>query len=274
MRASDSDDPIVAAHGIVHPANEGELIHNNPMNARYARVQVNDVDEAYAEHRLPIPLNDEIFTLGHAVGTFIEWLKEDIFLKVPDPTGMALKAVPTETASTRHQTILQIKEAPTSAPQQHGCDDEHDEVTSPGKDTRTMANLSEGNELEMMATKVSEASLAPQDDENPKGISPASVATKKTPSKRDGKKSKRKSKEKGTKRPVKYLSRPEVNLTTASGGCTTVRRILSNNAHRKSSFQFQLSFKPGQAKEVVCASLSSTHIWKRCWVWHPWLTIS
>ena len=269
MRASDSDDPIVAAHGIVHPANPGNLIHTNPANARYARVQVDEVVEAYLDYPIPIPVSDEIFNLGHARCTFIEWLKEDIFLDVPDPTGMALGGVPAETVTTRHQTILQIKEAPTSAPQEHGCDDDQDEVTSPG---RTMANLSDGNELEMMATKASEASLLPKDDENPKGISPASVATKKTPSKRDVKKSsKKQAKEKAPKsvvQPVKYLSRPEVNLTTGpslSGGCAAVRRILSNNVQSKSKVQFQVTFKPVQEKEAVSLIIKYAHLeemWK------------
>jgi hypothetical protein len=48
---------------------------------------------------------------------------------------------------------------------------------------------SEGNELEMMATKVSEAHLAPQDDENPRGIAPVSVSKQKKPTMPSGGKS-------------------------------------------------------------------------------------
>ena len=68
--------------------------------------------------------------------------------------------------------------------------------------------------------------------------------------------------------PVKYLSRPEVNLTigpSLSGGCAAVRRILSNNVQSKSKVQFQVTFKPVQEKEAVSLIIKYAHLeemWK------------
>jgi hypothetical protein len=94
-----------ASWGVLHPASQGQMIHNIPLcTTQYARVQVDGIYETYHEYPLPIPLNEEITILYEAKGTFIQWPKEDIFVEAPEPT---------ETPPAPHLT--KIVTAPTDA---------------------------------------------------------------------------------------------------------------------------------------------------------------
>ena len=68
--------------------------HSLPIPLGYARVGVDDVQEAWRVLRLDISGGDEVETLGEAVNNIILWKKKDIvFPKPPSPLAPPSPAI-------------------------------------------------------------------------------------------------------------------------------------------------------------------------------------
>ena len=72
---------VTVAHGRVHPTNEGATVHNLPIRADMARVQVDDVVEQWAELQVPCPPEPDATKLGQCKLGFIQWPKAEIVIE-------------------------------------------------------------------------------------------------------------------------------------------------------------------------------------------------
>ena len=71
-----------AAEGLVFKPTSGTKVHTADLVAGHAKVQVDIVKDNCLPFPLEIPPNDEVLTLGAAKGTFIQWPKCDIVIKL------------------------------------------------------------------------------------------------------------------------------------------------------------------------------------------------
>jgi hypothetical protein len=67
----------------VHPSSQGDTPRDSTIGADFARVSVDDVIEGFDDNPLPVPPHDEMTTLVHTAGSFIQLPKEDILLYNP-----------------------------------------------------------------------------------------------------------------------------------------------------------------------------------------------
>lgn len=58
---------------MVHPTKDGTLIHGSPILPCYMKVSLDLVYDKYLDLKLPLPVDEEIETLGQASGSFIQW---------------------------------------------------------------------------------------------------------------------------------------------------------------------------------------------------------
>src|SRR5438132_3137255 len=64
------------------------MLHGVPLAIEFARVQVDNVIETFANCLLPnVREGDEMQTIGDAAGSFVQWPKKDIILLSP-PSGV------------------------------------------------------------------------------------------------------------------------------------------------------------------------------------------
>ena len=73
------------------------MLHGVPLEAKFARVQVDKIIETFANCPLPnMQEGDEKQTIGDAVGSFVQWPKKDIILlSLPSCTGCSPSDAPT-----------------------------------------------------------------------------------------------------------------------------------------------------------------------------------
>lgn len=71
-----------AAEGLVFKPSAGTKVHTADLVAGHAKVQVDAVKDNWLSFPLEMPPNDEVLTLGAARGTYIQWPKCDIVIKV------------------------------------------------------------------------------------------------------------------------------------------------------------------------------------------------
>ena len=63
------------------------MVHGQALAPGFAKVNVDGVHVNFEVVPLPKPPNDEIMTLGQAIGTFIQWPKSDISLESSSPVA-------------------------------------------------------------------------------------------------------------------------------------------------------------------------------------------
>nr|AAK95676.1 Putative retrotransposable elements TNP2 [Oryza sativa]AAP52215.1 transposon protein, putative, CACTA, En/Spm sub-class [Oryza sativa Japonica Group] len=73
---------IPAAEGLAYKPTPETRVHGVQLRADYAKVQVDSVKPEYELFPLKYPPNDEVLSLGNAHGTFIQWRKDLIEIKV------------------------------------------------------------------------------------------------------------------------------------------------------------------------------------------------
>ena len=96
-----------AAWGQVYPSGVGALVHGANLAPGFAKVNVDGVCANFEAVPLKIPPNDEVMTLGQAVGTFIQWPKEDICLELPAPVSTS-RECPATASSPRDLTAPKL----------------------------------------------------------------------------------------------------------------------------------------------------------------------
>lgn len=96
-----------AAWGQVYPSGIGALVHGANLAPGFAKVNVDGVCANFEAVPLKIPPNDEVMTLGQAVGTFIQWPKEDICLELPAPVSTS-RECPATASSPRDLTAPKL----------------------------------------------------------------------------------------------------------------------------------------------------------------------
>lgn len=96
-----------AAWGQVYPSGAGALVHGATITPGFAKVNVDGVCANFGAVPLHIPPNDEVMTLGQAVGTFIQWPKVDICLELPAPVSTS-RECPATVSSPRELTAPKL----------------------------------------------------------------------------------------------------------------------------------------------------------------------
>ena len=95
-----------AAWGQAYPSGVGALLHCVSIAPGFAKVNVDGVYANFEVVPLEKPPNDEVVTLGQAIGAFIQWPKRDICLELPAPV------------STSHEVSVPKLPAPVSTSQE------------------------------------------------------------------------------------------------------------------------------------------------------------
>ena len=73
---------VPAAEGLAYKPTPETRVHGAQLRADCAKVQVNSVKPEYELFPLKYPPNDEVLSLGNARGTFIQWPKDLIEIRV------------------------------------------------------------------------------------------------------------------------------------------------------------------------------------------------
>ena len=73
---------VPAAEGLAYKPTPETRVHGAQLRADYAKVQVDSVKPEYELFPLKYPPNDEVLSLGNARGTFIQWPKDLIEIRV------------------------------------------------------------------------------------------------------------------------------------------------------------------------------------------------
>src|SRR5438105_14773102 len=88
------------------------MLHGVPLAPEFARVQVDNVIETFANCPLPnVREGDEIQIIGDAAGCFIQWPKKDIILlSLPSATDCSPTDVPTFPPVLHHSPDPEVEE--------------------------------------------------------------------------------------------------------------------------------------------------------------------
>src|SRR5512141_2840018 len=73
---------VPAAEGLAYKPTPETRVHGAQLRADCAKVQVDSVKPKYELFPLKYPPNDEVLSLGNARGTFIQWPKDLIEIRV------------------------------------------------------------------------------------------------------------------------------------------------------------------------------------------------
>lgn len=106
---------VPAAEGLAFKPTPETRVHGAQLRADYAKVQVDSVKPEFDHFPLPLAPNDEVLTLGNARGTFIQWPKDLIEIRV----------IPRPSTAPSGRLIVQTTPAPSAppAPGRHEIDD-------------------------------------------------------------------------------------------------------------------------------------------------------
>ncbi len=73
---------VPAAEGLAYKLTPKTTVHGAQLRANCAKVQVDSVKPEFELFLLKYPANDKVLSLGNAPGTFIQWPKDLIEIKV------------------------------------------------------------------------------------------------------------------------------------------------------------------------------------------------
>ena len=78
----------------------------------FAKVNVDGVYANFEVVQLEMPPNDEVVTLGQAIGAFIQWPKRDICLELPAPVSTSWEVsapeLPAPVSTSREVSVLEL----------------------------------------------------------------------------------------------------------------------------------------------------------------------
>ena len=118
------------AWGQTYPSGVGALLHGVNIELGFSKVNVDGVYANFEVVLLEMPQNDEVMTLGQAIGSFIQWPKSNICLELPTPVSTTSQEVsalelpaPVSTSQDVPATKLPAPELPAPMRQGPGASD-------------------------------------------------------------------------------------------------------------------------------------------------------